>query len=90
MPGTVMNNKGKNYTYGDGATISADQNLDDDDADVEKHVNRNEITAIDGSSSANNTDVTGSTSDRTELDHPDVPPNVSNGPVVNNNAHLVA
>lgn len=90
IPGTVMNNKGGNYAYGDGATISADQNLDDDDADVEKHVNRNEITAIDGSSSANNTDVTGSTSDKTELGHPDVDPNASNGPVVNNNAHLVA
>ncbi|CAI6677816.1 CFF_HP2_G0028270.mRNA.1.CDS.1 [Saccharomyces cerevisiae] len=94
MSGSVTNRKGENYTYGDGSAISADRfgdhNLgDDDDADFEKQVNRNEITAIDNSSSANNTDVTGSTSDRTELSHPDVTPKDSNGPV-NNNAHLVA
>ncbi|CAI4620042.1 CBM_collapsed_G0033910.mRNA.1.CDS.1 [Saccharomyces cerevisiae] len=84
MSGSVTNRKGEiTHRFGD-------HNLgDDDDADFEKQVNRNEITAIDNSSSANNTDVTGSTSNRTELSHPDVTPKDSNGPV-NNNAHLVA
>ena len=95
MSGTVMDRQGgEKYTYGDGAAISTQHHLDDDDDDyeagAEKNANRNEITAIEGSSSTNNTDIDGSIGDRMDLSRPEVAPNVSNGPTVINNEHVIA
>ncbi|CAI4044403.1 hypothetical protein SKDZ_11G0310 [Saccharomyces kudriavzevii ZP591] len=85
----ALNKNGEKYTYGDGAAISAGDNLDDESADVEKNDNRNEIAAIDGSSSANNTDALRSTSDEAELKHPGVTSNVSNEPAVITNQQVI-
>ncbi|CAI4045762.1 hypothetical protein SUVZ_11G0300 [Saccharomyces uvarum] len=79
----TLDKNGETYVYGDGAalpaaTVAAGKNLDNDDSDVEKNANRNEVTAIDGSSSANNTDAIRSTSDEEELHHAGLVPNVPN------------